>query len=153
MEGVNAAVSQTFAPQGGAPEASVASRCMEEIGALTLPQLRWIFSSFSDDELIGDGWDPNSISNSDGDPTTHLWSEISAACEPVEIVIAGPPVDSEAARLFKELVFGEKTSEAFDVDRRGSFFSPQDNNELAQFLATNDTAAIAYFDVRLLLPT
>lgn len=128
-------------------EGSVALKCLKEMEALTIPQLRWIYSSFSDDELIGDGWDEDSVPYSDGDPSTHLWSELNAACEDVEIKIGGPSVDSEAALLFKEIVFGEKNSEMFDVNRAGSFFSSQGNEELADFLAYNDTSAIAFFDI------
>jgi phosphate transport system substrate-binding protein len=147
VEGISLAVPQAM--EGD--ETAVAKSCLEEMEALTLPQLRWIFSSFSDDELIGDGWDQDSIPNSDGDPTTHLWSELNSACEQVEIRIAGPPVDSDAAKLFQELVFGEKNAETFAVDRPGSFFAGQDSDELADFLVTNSTAAIAFFDIGYIL--
>ncbi|KAG7354798.1 phosphate binding protein [Nitzschia inconspicua] len=147
VEGVSLAVPQMTTTED---EVSTALSCLKDIEGLSLPQLRWIFSSFSDDELVADGWDQDSIPYSDGDPTTHLWSELSPTCEDVEIVIAGPPVDSEAALLFKELVFGEKSFEQFDVNRPGSFFASKDNDELSDFLGNNGTA-IAYFDIGYIL--
>ncbi|KAG7358839.1 phosphate binding protein [Nitzschia inconspicua] len=151
VEGVSLAVPQMTTTKDGTLEVSAALSCLKDIEGLSLPQLRWIFSSFSDDELVADGWDQDSIPYSDGDPTTHLWSELSPTCEDVEIVIAGPPVDSEAALLFKELVFGEKSFETFDVNRPGSYFASKDNDELADFMVNNGTSAIAYFDIGYIL--
>jgi ABC-type phosphate transport system substrate-binding protein len=104
----------------------------------------------SDDELIAEGWDPASVENRDGDPSTRKWSELSGICADEEIIIAGPAIDSAAALLFEELVFGESSDETFDTARPGSFFSPANNSELSSFLASNDTA-IAFFDVGYLL--
>ncbi|KAL3923642.1 MAG: hypothetical protein SGILL_001540 [Bacillariaceae sp.] len=142
VEGISLGVSR-----GGAGNSSIAVNCLEEIGALTLPQLRWIFSSFTDEQLIEDGWDPKSVPFLDKNPNTRLWSELSPACAAVEIVIAGPPVDSISAQLFRELVFGQKKAENFDVSRAGSAFASDENDVLAEFLSDNKFASIAYFDI------
>lgn len=125
-------------------------QCLELLEGLTIPQLRWIFSSFSDGELIEDGWDPASVENLDGDPSTHSWRELNANCPDEEIVIAGPAIDSGAALLFQELVFGGSSKETFDISRPRSFFSASNNAELSSFLASNNTA-IAFFDVGTIL--
>lgn len=69
-------------------------QCITALGGLTLNQLRWIFSSYTSTSLIASGWDASALANSDGDDTTHLWSELSADCPAVEIKISGP--DSES---------------------------------------------------------
>ncbi len=140
------AVSQGISGSGTFDEDVVALECLELLEGLSIPQLRWMFSSFSDDELIEDGWDPLSVEFLDSDPSTHYWSELDAKCPDQEIVIGGPAIDSEAALLFQELVFGSSSDETFDTSRPGSFFSAEDNGELSSFVAANDTA-IAIFDI------
>ena len=68
--------------------------CMVILGGLTLDQLRWIFSNYTEAELIATGWDPSSLANSDGNDATHLWSELSDSCAGAEIKIVG--ADSES---------------------------------------------------------
>lgn len=68
--------------------------CITALGGLTLDQLRWIFSSYTTTSLVASGWDATALANSDGDDTTHLWSELSADCPAVEIKISG--ADSES---------------------------------------------------------
>jgi len=148
VEGVSAIVSR----RNNVSETSASMDCLYQLETLSLDQLRWIFSSFTENELIEDGWNPASVPNADGDPTTHLWSELNPACEATEIIIAGPPVDSGSALLFDELVFGTSTTETFDVERPGSFFSGVDNAELVDFLTSND-AAIGFFDIGFIFTT
>jgi ABC-type phosphate transport system substrate-binding protein len=84
--------------------------CIESLGGLTTDQLRWIFSSYGEVALIASGWDVSALANSDGDDTTHLWSELSADCPAVEIMISGPDSESgtyecECHRLLYKTVF------------------------------------------------
>lgn len=71
-----------------------AARCVQSLGGLTTDQLRWIYSSYGSAALNATGWNPSALANSDGDDSTHLWSELSADCPAVEIKIAG--ADSES---------------------------------------------------------
>lgn len=57
-----------------------AASCMEIMGGLTTDQLRWIYSDLSMSELKGFKWDQNSVPFSDGDDSTHLWSELNENC-------------------------------------------------------------------------
>jgi ABC-type phosphate transport system substrate-binding protein len=144
------AISQGVAESGTFGKKGLASDCIGRLEGLSIPQLRWIFSSFSDQELINDGWDLNSVAYLDNDPSTHYWSELDANCPDQEIVIAGPQADAGAALLFQELVFGSSSDETFDTSRHGSFFSAVDSSELSTYLAANDTA-IAFFDIGFIL--
>lgn len=151
VEGLSAVILQGRVNGDGFPEESVAKQCLEKLGGgLSIAQLRWVYSSFSDDELVEDGWDFSSVANLDGNSSSHKWSELSEACAAEEIFIGGPPIDSTAAELFKELIFGQSSSETFDVSRLGSFFAPANKSELADFLESNGSA-IAYFDVGYIL--
>ena len=58
-----------------------AASCIQKIGGLTTDQLRWIYTNYGPDDLLATGWDSSSISNSDGNQDTHLWSEIDARCD------------------------------------------------------------------------
>lgn len=73
-----------------------AAACIEKLGGLTIDQLRWMYSSFDDSQLVQQGWDSTSVPNSDGNPDTHLWSELldDYACPTTEIKISGVGVAS-----------------------------------------------------------
>lgn len=58
-------------------------------GGLTVDQLRWMFSSYSMNQLLHSGLSPDAIPFSDGDDNTHLWSELHENCSKTEIVLAG----------------------------------------------------------------
>lgn len=70
----------------------VAARCIEKLGGLTTDQLRWMYSSFDEDHLRQQGWDSDSVPNSDGNQNTHLWSELldDPDCPTTDIRISGP---------------------------------------------------------------
>ena len=151
VEGVSAVVSTGSINSDGFFDESPALKCINRLGGLSTDQLRWIFSSLSDGELIDDSWDSSSVPFLDSDPTTHLWSELDDNCPPEEIIIAGPPTDSTAAILFSELIFGSTSSETFDVDRPSANFLTSDDPEgLSEFLQSNGTA-IGYFDMGFIL--
>jgi len=63
--------------------------CIEKLGCLTSDQIRWMYSNYTEAELIATGWNASSLSNSDGSDATHLWSELNATCPAIEIAIAG----------------------------------------------------------------
>ena len=50
-----------------------AATCIEMLGkdGLTFDQIRWIFISYTEEELTATGWNPKSI-DSNGDDLTHL---------------------------------------------------------------------------------
>ena len=91
--------------------------CIKNLGGLTTDQLRWIYSSCNETELAATGWDPASIDHSDGNHSTHLWSELSDECAAEEIKIAGADDQSGTYEYFLETIlidykngetFGEK---------------------------------------------
>lgn len=119
--------------------------CIESLGGLTVDQLRWIFSSYTAEELEASGWSPDALANSDGDDSTHLWSEISADCPEVEIKIAGPDDQSGTYEYMSETIFaGLDDSEIFDSARGEPYFSSADDTELVGFVEENEDA-ISYF--------
>jgi ABC-type phosphate transport system substrate-binding protein len=68
----------------------VADDCITLLGGLSMDQIRWMFSSLSEEELVAEGeWDAGAIPNSDNNPETHKWSELHAECAENEIRIAG----------------------------------------------------------------
>lgn len=86
-------------------EGGDASECLEMLGedGLSADQLRWIFSSYTEEELIATGWDPDSIL-SDGDDSTHYWSELHKDCVPHPIIIASPNDASGTYEFFEEAI-------------------------------------------------
>ena len=66
-----------------------ADECVKILGGFTLDQLRWIYSTYNEDELERTGWDTSSLKNSDNDPSTHLWSELDERCQSAEIRLSG----------------------------------------------------------------
>merc|ERR1712194_443327 len=55
---------------------------------LTDHQIRWIYSNYSEEQLVASGWDASALENSDGDDSTHKWSEIDGNCPDEEILIS-----------------------------------------------------------------
>lgn len=48
-----------------------AHNCIHLLGGLTLDQLSWIYSNYTFDELLANGWDPEAVTNDDANPKTH----------------------------------------------------------------------------------
>jgi phosphate transport system substrate-binding protein len=63
--------------------------CIKALGGLTNHQLRWIFSNYTVSKLKATGWNAASLPNSDGNDSTHLWSELSTKCPKTEIKLSG----------------------------------------------------------------
>ncbi|GKY96600.1 hypothetical protein MPSEU_000619600 [Mayamaea pseudoterrestris] len=101
-----------------------AASCIEVLDGLTIDQLRWMFSNYTDSQLEATGWDPASIANSDGDETTHLWSELNASCEATEILAAGQDETHGTFDYFSETLFadmdnGEGFANTYNADPDG----------------------------------
>lgn len=121
----------------------VAHECLHQLGGLTLQQLRWIFSSLSEQKLHNDGWSYETIPNSDGDQSTHLWSELldHPDCPAVEIKISGAADDTTFIDLFGDEVLPSYfEGEDFALDRPDGFFQSEIESELVQYLVENDDA-------------
>ncbi len=90
-----------------------AATCISTLGGLSADHLRWIFSSYTSDQLIAAGWNKTSVPHSDGLENTHLWSELNSACAATEIQIAGYDPTSYNGDFFtravlKDYSHGEK---------------------------------------------
>ena len=115
----------------GLPSDSAA--CIELLGGgLSIPQLRWMFSSFTDEELSSSSngsWNATEvIPNSDGNSSTHLWSELNANCVKEEIILSGLMADSRELDLFSRLVLNDmENGEMIDMTR--SAIQLQTSNE------------------------
>lgn len=109
--------------------------CIDLIGGLSIPQLRWIYSSYTDQELnsLNDGWNETEvIPNSDGNSSTRLWSELNPQCASEEIVVSGPTPDSLDFDLFSQLVLSDmENGEMIDTTRNGTLFQPSNDAVLS----------------------
>jgi phosphate transport system substrate-binding protein len=118
-----------------------AAACIESLGGLTVHQLRWIFSNYTAEMLEGTGWDSTTLTNSDNDDATHLWSELSADCPDAEIKIAGHGSESGTYEYFAETVFADMDNgESFDVNRPDGYFNSLADPDIIEFLADNADA-------------
>ena len=123
-------------------DGGVASKCIAALGGgFTLQQLRWMYSSLSEAKLRMEGWSYTSVPNSDGNPSTHLWSEllVHPDCPATEIKIAGLNDDSSFSEMFREIVLpSSDEGEGFDVAR--PFYQNENEADLVQHLKDNDDA-------------
>jgi len=127
-------------------EGGTAWDCIQILGGLSIDQLRWIYSDYSDQKLEEAGWDPKSLKNSDFNSQTHLWSELDDRCHRVEIRIAGPDDLSGTYEYFLETVLSDHDNgETFDLNRPGfGYENSAVDEELVAYL--NEFAeSISYF--------
>lgn len=122
-----------------------AATCVEKIGGLTTDQLRWIYTNYGPDDLLATGWDSSSITNSDGNDETHLWSEIDARCEAVEIIIAGPDPESGTFEYFLETILIDlDNGETFDPNRPKGYYNSTKDEDIVKYTEDNG-AVVAFF--------
>jgi ABC-type phosphate transport system substrate-binding protein len=123
--------------------------CLQHLGGLTLEELRWIFSSLSEQELINDGVE-GVPSNSDGSNATHLWSELDIGnengtriCQDEEILLAGPEEMSFEYNFMSRLLFNQGLGETIDTSRETSdysYFSSSVPPYIVDYLVSNGNA-------------
>ena len=131
-----------------------ADQCISSMGGLSMAQLRWIFTDWSEDQLANHergGLDMNSTTpNNDGDGVRE-WSDLhdSDACQESEIKLWGADSDSGTYEFFGEQVFckscfadAEPISETFSSER--NYQNSADDNQIVNGL-TGDENAIGYF--------
>ena len=123
-----------------------ADTCVSGMGGLTVDQVRWIYSDYTAAELVATGWDSNSLANSDGDDSTHLWSELDASCPASEIKIAGADSASGTYEFFGDAMFADKDAggETFDLNRPDGYTNSAQDEVVVNYLESNGDA-IGYF--------
>ena len=120
--------------------------CIHLLGGLSIDQLRWIYSDYTDSQLEGSGWDPKSLKNSDNNSQTHLWNELDERCPRIEIRIAGADDGSGTYEYFLESVLTDHANgETFDLNRPGfGYKNSAVDEELVAYI--NEFAeSISYF--------
>lgn len=73
---------------------SIAARCIATLPGkgLTMDQLRWIYSEYTEDQLLASGWTNDLVGSSAGDVTRRTWAELAGAsqdCPDEPILISG----------------------------------------------------------------
>ena len=64
-----------------------ADQCLNSMGGISMAQLRWVFSDWTESELEADGLDLNSTTpNNDGD-NLREWGDLDASCDDTEITL------------------------------------------------------------------
>lgn len=119
---------------------SPAASCIARLGGFNKEQLRWIYSSYSDEQLKQRGWDSSVLKNSDNNSNTHRWSELDAGCSTAEIQIAGPGASSGTYDYFKQFVLTDHPNgETF----RNNYDTSEEDNEIIGYV-TRNPASVAY---------
>ena len=131
-----------------------ADQCVTDMGGLSMAQLRWIFSDWSEEDLANHekgGLDMNSTTPNNDDDGVREWGDLhdSTACPDQEIKLWGADSDSGTYEYFGEQVFCKKcfadadpVAESFDSAR--GYQNSADDNQIVNGL-TSDEHAIGYF--------
>lgn len=131
-----------------------ADQCISAMGGLSMAQLRWIFSDWSENDLANHeegGLNMNSTTPSNDDDGIREWSDLddSTACPDNEIKLWGADSDSGTYEYFGEQVFckkcfadGEPVAEGFDTAR--GYQNSADDNQIVNGI-NSDENAIGYF--------
>ena len=123
---------------------SVGEQCVRLLGGLTMDQLRWIYSNYSDSELENSGWDPSSLANSDFDSNTHLWSELDERCAAEEIELVGDKRGEGTFTGFWKAVLTDHDNGEVIPDNRPSPYIEAFGADTLQYLLTGRPNAIAF---------
>jgi len=117
--------------------------CLNELieKGFTDDQIRWIYSNYDEAQLVASGWDVSSIANSDGDDSTHLWSELDASCPAEEILISAIADTYDIHDLTFERFLKEKET---GEDHRDAIFLCDVMDDCADYVVANPTA-ITFF--------
>ena len=126
-----------------------ADQCITEMGGLSMAQLRWIFTDWSEEDLAADGLEMDSVTpNNDGDGVRE-WGDLDSSCADSEIKLWGADSDSGTYEYFGEQVFckscfaeSDPVSEGFDTAR--GYQNSADDNQIVNGI-TGDENAIGYF--------
>merc|ERR1712194_999124 len=117
--------------------------CLTELidKGFTDDQIRWIYSNYDEAQLVASGWDASSIANSDGDDSTHLWSELDVSCPEEEILISAIADTYDIHDLTFERFLKEKET---GEDHRDAIFLCDVMDDCADYVVENPTA-ITFF--------
>ncbi len=128
-----------------------ADQCLTEMGGISMAQLRWVFSDWTEDELATDGGlDMNSTTPNNDDDGIREWGDFDASCDDSEIKLWGADSDSGTYEYFGEQVFCKNCfagkegyePEGFDTDR--GYQNSADDNQIVNGI-NGDENAIGYF--------
>jgi ABC-type phosphate transport system substrate-binding protein len=123
---------------------SAGEKCVRLLGGLTMDQLRWIYSSYTDSELEKTGWDPACLANNDFDPNTHLWSELDERCADEEIELVGDKRGEGTFVGFSDMTFADSKHGEVVADNRPSPYVEAYGSDALQYLLTGREGAVAF---------
>ena len=134
-----------------------ADRCVQSIGGLSVAQLRWIYSDWSESDLVYSqfgGLDLSSVTPNNDDDGVREWKDLgdTSDCLDQEISLWGPDLQSGTYEYFGEMVFctkcfaGERDYpvEAF-ASQRGNGYQNSANDNVIVNGVSQDGAAIGFF--------
>ncbi len=127
--------------------------CISEMGGLTMAQLRWIYSDWTETDLANNedgGLIMSSVAPNNDNDGVREWSDLDADCSAGEIKLWGADSDSGTYEYFGEQVFCKNCfagkdgydAESFDVAR--GYENSADDNVIVNGL-NGDGNAIGYF--------
>jgi len=126
-----------------------ADQCISSMGGLSMAQLRWMYSDWTEADLEADGLNMSSVTPDNDNDGVREWSDLSSGCGDSEIKLWGADSDSGTYEYFGEQVFckscfadAEPVSESFDVAR--GYQNSADDNQIVNGI-TGDENAIGYF--------
>ncbi len=126
-----------------------ADQCISSMGGLSMAQLRWMYSDWTEADLEADGLIMSSVTPGNDNDGVREWSDLSSGCGDSEIKLWGADSDSGTYEYFGEQVFckscfadAEPVSESFDVAR--GYQNSADDNQIVNGI-TGDENAIGYF--------
>jgi ABC-type phosphate transport system substrate-binding protein len=111
-----------------------------------MAQLRWMWSSYSDEELIATGWNPASLKNNDFDSSTHKWNEFDERCPDEEIELVGEKVNDGTFTSFANFILTDiENGETIALDRIKPYVEVVGFNALKYQLEHNSTVGYAVY--------
>ena len=127
-----------------------ADQCITEMDGLSMAQLRWIYSDWTESELEADGLVMSSVTPNNDNDSVREWSDLDASCADSEVKLWGADSDSGTYEYFGEQVFckncfaGKDGYEPEGFDSARGYQNSADDNQIVNGI-NGDENAIGYF--------
>jgi len=121
----------------------VGAACINQLGGLTVDQIRWIYSSYTIAQLKQTGWSDKALAAGTGS-TDNVWSSLNKNCASSEINISGPTLIQGTYESFRDVILTDwANGETADKSGLRGYFAALEFQDIVDYVEA-DASAIGF---------